>query len=174
MTEDNVYGEPLSDSRMALGENFLSKLTKLEFLCMRAFELDVKVFRAMDKGGVKLKQLDIGGNEPSKVYKALFQTKQKDSIESLFSVGESLNDMVFNNFKKSTPMFLEKLSKLPNLKHLRIIQSRSDVSLPNDISFDELLKYLPNLEVLEMDFGKLLIDYASDEPLQNTKLKKFR
>lgn len=50
---------------------------------------------------------------------------------------------------------------------------QADISLPNVVYLDRIVEFLPNLESLEMDFGKMIVEYDSDKP-RETKLKKLR
>lgn len=66
----------------------LSSIKELEHLRMDTFELKPSIFQDLDKGGIRLKRLDIGLRFIGNMYKALCESDQIKYLEHMSSTGD--------------------------------------------------------------------------------------
>ncbi|KAI9470826.1 MAG: hypothetical protein EXX96DRAFT_369736 [Benjaminiella poitrasii] len=169
--DDHDYEGRYWSRRDSRFNELVLKCPKIEYFLVHAFELPKDIFKKMDEGGVKLKQINLGIYDPQTDFERLLMSSQIETIESLSISGISWSSLTFEN--KETE-FLNKLAKFPNLKHLRINQSKVEVDSPetNLLNLDLLLSILNNLESLTVDFTTLTFSRKTRKG-HNAKLKKL-
>lgn len=148
---------------------WISKLSQLEYYRVQCFILSENIVKAMDQSGMQLKRIDLGRFfEVANFFKWLVNSNQKNSLETISSIGEPYDSILYE-FKD----FNARMAEFKNLKHLTIFHDQSEIVLPNKVPLDEIIKYMPNLETLKMDFGEYIVEYDKDEPMPDCKLKEL-
>lgn len=148
---------------------WVSKLSQLEYYRVQCFILSENIVKAMDQSGMQLKRIDLGRFfEVSEFFRWLVDSNQKNSLETISSIGQPYKSILYE-FKD----FNSRMAEFKNLKHLTIFHDQSNVVLPNKVPLDELIRYIPNLETLKMDFGEYIVKYDKDEPMPDCKLKEL-
>lgn len=147
----------------------VSTNSKLELFSPQCLQLPPIAFKKMDAAGIKLKKIELS-ILAEETFPLLMQSQQIHSLISLTISNTSYSSMTYRNKSK----FHQDLKKIKNLKHFRINQSKEEVNSPEDnrVPLDDLLKVLPSLESMQMDFFTLVISRKSKKPF-NTKLKKL-
>ncbi|CEP19075.1 hypothetical protein [Parasitella parasitica] len=145
-------------------------LKRLEFYSVKCLKLTAAVLNAMDRAGVRLKKIELGIYGAEESFPLLVKSQQIFSLTSLTISGTSYSSMTYGDEKR----FIRDLAKFPNLKHLRINQSKEEVDGPdgNRVPLDFMLTSLCSLESMQMDFFTLEITRETEVPF-DTKLNKL-
>lgn len=175
---NSIAAFPLADqNNQRLFTNWVSKLSNLECYHVHDFVITENVIKVMDESDMRLKRIDLWSpnHRIEHFHYLLTNSKQKNALETITFAGTPYKSILHHFYD-----FTSILNKFTNLKHLTISRSeicilgrRFECLLHNTVPFDQLIKSVPNLETLKLDFAECLVEYDEDVPMPNCRLKNL-